>query len=125
MTRERELLARVLTLELWSVQEELQAEIKELLAQPESTQKPEAWILHNRDTGYKRQIATKPVEDCALFENEAWEVIPLYAALPTRDPLSDKEIAKNTPKLIHIGERLAFHAGVWFAEKYHGIGGGE
>jgi hypothetical protein len=42
-----------------------------------------------------------------------------------REPLSDKEITKNTPKLIHIGERLAFHAGVRFAEKHHGIGGGE
>lgn len=39
-----------------------------------------------------------------------------------REPLSDKEITKNTPKLIHIGERLAFHAGVRFAEKHHGIG---
>ena len=35
MSKERELLARVLTSELWSVQEELQAEIKELLDQPE------------------------------------------------------------------------------------------
>jgi len=40
-----------------------------------------------------------------------------------REPLSDKEITKNTPKLIHIGERLAFHAGVRFAEKHHGITG--
>jgi len=35
MSKERELLARVLTSELWSVQEELQAEIRELLAEPE------------------------------------------------------------------------------------------
>jgi len=42
-----------------------------------------------------------------------------------REPLSDKEITKNTPKLIHIGERLAFHAGVRFAERHHIIGGGE
>ena len=42
-----------------------------------------------------------------------------------REPLSDKEITKNTPKLIHIGERLAFHAGVRFAENHHSIGGGE
>ena len=42
-----------------------------------------------------------------------------------REPLSDKEITKNTPKLIHIGERLAFHAGVRFSERYHNIGGGE
>jgi hypothetical protein len=44
---------------------------------------------------------------------------------PNREPLSDKEITKNTPKLIHIGERLAFHAGVRFSERHHGIGGGE
>lgn len=44
---------------------------------------------------------------------------------PKREPLSDKEITKNTPKLIHIGERLAFHAGVRFSERHHGIGGGE
>ena len=35
MSKERELLERVLTSELWSVQEELQAEIKWVLAQPE------------------------------------------------------------------------------------------
>ena len=46
----------------------------------------------------------------------------LYLAPQTREPLSDKEITKNTPKLIHIGERLAFRAGVRFAEKHHGIG---
>jgi len=42
-----------------------------------------------------------------------------------REPLSDEEITKNTPKMIHIGERLAFHAWVRFSEKAHGIGGGE
>jgi len=35
MSKEKELLARVLTSELWSVQEELQFEIRELLAEPE------------------------------------------------------------------------------------------
>jgi hypothetical protein len=42
-----------------------------------------------------------------------------------REPLSDDEITTNTPKLISIGERLAFTAGIKFAEKVHGIGGGE
>jgi hypothetical protein len=41
---------------------------------------------------------------------------------PKPTPLSDREITTNTPKLIHIGERLAFHAGVKWAEKAHGIG---
>jgi hypothetical protein len=43
-------------------------------------------------------------------------------AAQKREPLSDKEITKNTPKLIHIGERLAFHAGVRFSERHHIIG---
>ena len=66
MSKERELLARVLTSELWSVQEELQVEIKELLAQPEQTeqteQQPEAWILEDKKTGYRRQSAYKPTD---------------------------------------------------------------
>ena len=48
MSKERELLERVLTSELWSVQEELQAEIKELLAQPEQEeQQPVATKLES------------------------------------------------------------------------------
>ena len=46
MSRERELLERVLTSELWSLQEELQSEIRELLAEPEKPeQKPVATKL--------------------------------------------------------------------------------
>ena len=47
------------------------------------------------------------------------------SAPPKREPLSDEEITTNTPKLIPIGERLAFHAGIRWAEHKHGIGGGE
>ena len=39
MSKEREVLRRVMTSELWSIQEELQVEIKELLAQPEQDKK--------------------------------------------------------------------------------------
>ena len=62
-----------------------------------------------------------------IFEElkEAYLELSVKVETPKREPLSDKEITKNTPKLIHIGERLAFHAGVRFAEKHHGIGGGE
>jgi len=84
-------------------------------------QQPEAWIIVNRDTGYRIQVSLFP----DLYNKDMFEVIPLYTAPPKREPLSDKEITKNTPKLIHIGERLAFHAGVRFAEKHHGIGGEE
>ena len=42
-----------------------------------------------------------------------------------REPLSDGEITTNTPKTIPIGERLAFHAGIRWAEHQHGIRGVE
>jgi hypothetical protein len=73
MSKERELLQRVLdTQHNLSVQ--ITYEIEELLAQPEQTElEPEAWIIHNTETGYKTQVATKPVG----FEHEVWEIIPL------------------------------------------------
>lgn len=82
-----------------------------------SEQEPVAWC----------QLVDGKVQDLLTsFEMKDWlydkSWIPLYTAPPKREPLSDKEITKNTPKLIHIGERLAFHAGVRFAEKHHGIG---
>ena len=40
-----------------------------------------------------------------------------------REPLSDGEITTNTPKTIPIGERLAFHAGIRWAEHQLGIRG--
>jgi len=87
-----------------------------------SEQQPEAWIIVNKETGYRTQVSDLTP---FLYHREIFEVIPLYTAPPKRELLSDKEITKNTPKLIHIGERLAFHAGVRFAEKHHGIGGRE
>jgi len=85
-------------------------------------EQPEAWIIVNKETGYRTQVSDLTP---FLYHREIFEVIPLYTEPPKRETLSDKEITKNTPKLIHIGERLAFHAGVRFAEKHHGIGGGE
>ena len=168
MSEERELLKRIANYGD-AIPPHFIYEIKELLAQPEQTeQEPEAWILEDKKTGYRRQSAYKPTD----LDEEACNVIPLYTAppvkseqteqepvatkleshqftafhvsaddfkklqkLPTgtkiytappkREALSDTEITKNTPKLIHIGERLAFHAGVKWAERQHGIGGEE
>jgi hypothetical protein len=75
MSKERELLARVLTSELWSVQEELQAEIKELLAQPE--QEPVAWMFIDKETGARIPRAYKP--ECEP-NKDRWELYPLYSA---------------------------------------------
>ena len=44
-------------------------------------------------------------------------------AQPERKSFSDDEITTNTPKTIPIGERLAFHAGIRWAEHQHGITG--
>jgi hypothetical protein len=129
MSKERELLRRIKVLLECSNMEPLQrqtdlivGEIKELLTQPEQTeQEPVAWKVIDKTNGEYMFSRIKPTERSYKYD----VVIPLYTAPPKREPLSEKEITKNTPKLIHIGERLAFHAGVRFAEKHHGIGGGE
>ena len=79
-------------------------------------QEPVAWMYE-----WVNEIG-EPVKSIVYNFYEDSNLIPLYTAPPTREPLSDKEITKNTPKLIHIGERLAFHAGVRFAERHHIIG---
>lgn len=131
MSRERELLVNALerlnyiNYEDDHLTNDLIQTIEKFLAkrdQPESTQEPEAWILEDKKTGYRRQSAYKPT----VLDKEAYKVIPLYTAPPKREPLSDGEITTNTPKTIPIGERLAFHAGIRWAEHQHGItGGGE
>ena len=117
-TKERELLRRISSHSESRIPAHFIKEIQELLAQPEQEQEP---------VGVVRIIGGYPDNSERVVE---W-VRPykylkdgdkLYLAPQTREPLSDKEITKNTPKLIHIGERLAFRAGVRFAEKHHGIG---
>ena len=83
-----------------------------------SEQDPVAWKVIDGTNGNYMFSRIKPTERSYKYD----VVIPLYTAPPKREPLSDKEITKNTPKLIHIGERLAFHAGVRFSERHHGIG---
>jgi hypothetical protein len=99
MSRERELLERVLTSELWSVQEELQVEIRELLAQPEPEQEPvEDRILRWYKLGYAQaEKASK------------------------REPLNNETIEDERVKSPwHL---RTFKAGIKFAEKMHGITG--
>ena len=123
MSKERDLLARVLTSELWSVQEELQAEIKQLLAQPE--QEPVAWITewvqryrHN-DTPIMDRAVSFTKCDAPAVPNPNY--IPLYTSPPKREPLSEDEIvalwANKSPANEFECVRLV--------EKAHGIGGGE
>lgn len=132
MSKERELLARVLTSELWSVQEELQAEIKELLAQPEHIEdkiamvEPVAWIIETQkiDGAFDKWVSMDKKHHKDFCDRG--EPIPLYTSPPTRkplsEPLSDGELPTYNPKINTDGERLAFHAGIRWAEHQHGIG---
>ena len=125
MSKERDLLARVLTSELWSVQEELQAEIKQLLAQPE--QEPVAWITewvqryrHN-DTPIMDRAVSFTKCDAPAVPNPNY--IPLYTAPPKREPLSEATINYYLERLgSHFKWDDGFEAGVKWAEKAHGIG---
>ena len=81
MTKERELLKRWL-IDFGKIHPdvELLKDTKELLAQPEQGQEPVAWILHNKETGYRVQAAYIP----SALKKE-WEAIPLYAGSPKRE----------------------------------------
>lgn len=94
-------------------------EIQELLAQPE--QQPEAWIIVNKETGYRTQVSDLTP---FLYHREIFEVIPLYTAPPKREPLSDEEvrakyrdIALDNPLYVP-----SYYAGFRDAERTHGIG---
>ena len=50
--------------------------------------------------------------------------IPLYTAPSKREPLSEKEIIEGNPSMLNVTREI-FINGVQFAEKMHGIGGGE
>ena len=50
-------------------------------------QQPEAWIIVNKETGYRIQVSLFP----DLYNKDMFEVIPLYTH-PKPEPLSDEEI---------------------------------
>lgn len=153
MTKERAILRRLASGDNrgdFFISNELLKEIEAILAQPE--QEPIAWIMHNKETGYRVQAAYRP---SAL--KKGWEAIPLYAGSPKREqeqhgtqylldqvsmlraenamlkekwstpkpePLSDEEIYKLSLENFKglLTDRINFVRAI---EKAHGIGGGE
>jgi len=129
MIKERELLARVLTSELWSVQEELQVEIRELLAEPEKPEpapEPVAWKdrsygnLHHTNYGNSIPLYTAPPKpEPPMTGREMYQ--RGYAAAKRelkREPLSDEEInAIDLPE-----KQCTIRELVRIIEKAHGIG---
>ena len=113
MSKERELLARVLTSELWSVQEELQAEIKELLAQPE----PEPTT--DKQTSVSMAVMPNGVSVSNVYD--AYEAGRASVMVePKREPLDPfKAVQEFEGDYIY---KDGFIDGIKYAEKAHGIG---
>jgi hypothetical protein len=149
MSKERELLQKVLT-KLNSYYYDgnvtIKNEIEELLVQPEQNkaeaimsngvsvsnvydayeegrksvmveQEPVAWLYEWVDE------AGEPFKNFVYDFYDGANLIPLYAAPPKREPLSEDAILDALPE--NPMGCAAFIRGVKFAEKAHGIGGGE
>ena len=87
---------------------------------PEPTQQPEAWIIVNRDTGYRIQVSLFP----DLYNKDMFEVIPLYTSPPKREPLSEDKLDVLAEANITDEGIAGYYLGFRDAEKHHDIGGG-
>lgn len=74
----------------------LLTEISELLAQPEP--EPIAWLIINKVTGYRKQVAYKP----ANHDKEMWDILPMYLGNRIASALTDN----NTQYLLDQVSRL-------------------
>lgn len=122
MSIERELLKKVISGDKkgdFFVSYDLYKEIYEFLAQPE--QQPEAWIIVNKETGYRTQVSDLTP---FLYNREIFEVIPLYTAPPKRERINHDDILDRSIDG-SFEYKDGFMDGVMFAENHHGIGGGE
>jgi hypothetical protein len=91
MSIERELLKKVISGDNkgdFFVSYDLYKEIYEFLAQPE--QEPEAWIIVNKETGYRTQVSDLTP---FLYHREIFEVIPLYTAPPKREQTEQEPVS--------------------------------
>jgi hypothetical protein len=146
MSKERELLERVLCTYSDHNINELYGEIKELLAQPEPDLEAlkKDWVNFGYTTGKREQLLVQPEQDPVAWMSlekgdvnksrsyfefvEKYQdenIVPLYTSPPTRKPLSEKQIEYYLERL---GSSFkwddGFKAGVEWAEKVHGITGG-
>jgi len=84
---------------------------------PESEQQPEAWIIVNKETGYRTQVSHFPDS----YDKNTFEVIPLYTAPQKRERITDKEIYNHCCAMDN-SYTCNFIDGVEWAEEQHGIG---
>ena len=122
MSKERGLLNLcALTLKVRNICPLLLTEISELLAQPKTTSEPVAWMVetHFNNEPIKEIHTVKPMERVYKY----CIVTELYAA-PLK-PLTGIEISNGFKADDEATHPYSYWAGVEFAEKHHGIGGGE
>jgi hypothetical protein len=122
MSKERELLQRCLDeFEYKGVAcNELCIDINKLLAQPEQPeQEPVAWKVIDKTNGEYMFSRIKPMERSYKYD----VVIPLYTALPKREPFVPEERQRLSKAYSTRAEQVAFEEGIIFAEKHHGITG--
>jgi len=122
MSKERGLLNLcAVTLKARNICPLLLTEISEFLAQPEPTSEPVAWMVetHFNNEPIKEFHTVKPMERVYKY----CIVTELYAA-PLK-PLTGIEISNGFKADDEATHPYSYWAGVEFAEKHHGIGGGE
>jgi hypothetical protein len=85
-----------------------------------SEQQAEAWIIVNKETGYRTQVSDLTP---FLYHREIFEVIPLYTAPPKREPLSEDKLDALAEANITDEGIAGYYLGFRDAEKAHGITG--
>jgi hypothetical protein len=102
----------------------LTGDINELLAQPEQEQEPVAWIIETEIYGKLSEWVCTDKKHYMEEHDSIKEPIPLYTAPQKRKHLTDIEISKGFKADDEATHLYSYWAGVEFAEKHHGIGGG-
>ena len=126
MSIERELLKRFMT-ELKTEEDvvSLFNDIKECLAQPEQPeQEPVAWIIQTEVEGKLLEWVCTDKKHYMEEHDSIKEPIPLYLAPPKREPLINIYVLNAFKADDEATHPYSYWAGVEFAEKHHGIGGG-
>jgi len=91
-------------------------------------QEPVAWMYDWDDEHGRTRINLLTTDPEHSHLQTAFNITPLYSSpqTPKQEPLSDREILKNTPHLANFERTgvygcLMFEYGVRFAEKHHDI----
>ena len=121
MSKEREMIEKLCSFQMtysdWLL---LIADAEELLAQPE--QEPVAWMWDEMFCEDWTTVSSVIKPSKSKYVDN---VRPLYLAPPKREPLINIYVLNAFKADDEATHPYSYWAGVEFAEKHHGIGGGE